>query len=173
MNNRWDNLRLANCWSDQNRNLGALGYSWSSLGHCFNALIWDGTKDVYLGNYQCPLLARIAYHDAAKEYFSATPFVPRKEIKGRPVPLASRRLGYSVNPSNAFSSALVVQVKANKQVVHRSSHACPLLARLAYCDARAEVDGCAPLTFVPACEIRGNPHVHLRLAAEAELAAVA
>ena len=167
-NNRWENLRLATSSSDQSRNLGALGYSWNSRDDYFKAKIWDGKKDVHLGNYRCPLLARIAYHTAAKEYFPSTPFVPRKEIKGRPAPPASRTLGYSVNSSKAFTSALIVQVKANRQVVHSSSHACPLLARLAYCDAKAEVGGCPPLTFVPSCEIKGNPHVR-SLSAEAEL----
>lgn len=169
-NNRWENLRLATSSSDQSRNLGALGYSWNSRDDYFKAKIWDGKKDVHLGNYRCPLLARIAYHTAAKEYFPSTPFVPRKEIKGRPAPLASKRLGYAVYSSNAFTSALVVQVCRNGKLVHRSSHACPLLARLSYCDARAEVDGCPPLTFVPSCEIKGNPHVR-SLAGDAEITA--
>ena len=83
-NNRWENLRLLDGAREQAFNKGALGYSVErrKLRVRFN----NGTVMESLGNYECPLLARIVYHDRVREAAPEMniPFVPDAEIKGNP-----------------------------------------------------------------------------------------
>ena len=85
--NRWTNLRLAD-GSRQQRNKGQLGFYWNKERRRFMAKIRIATgKQIYLGYFDCPLLARIAYHSKFTELFpdEDLPFVPRNEIKGNPL----------------------------------------------------------------------------------------
>lgn len=89
LNNRFENLRLLP-FAQQKRNLGALGYSVLdditplSERALLSQIRDKSGKKRYLGRHMCPLLARVAYHDAAAAIFPSTPFLPRAEIKGNP-----------------------------------------------------------------------------------------
>lgn len=81
--NRLKNLRLATR-KDQSFNGGRLGYWHESKRNKFCVQIKVDGKKKHIGIYDCPLLARIAYHDEAIKMLEDIPFVPRGAIKGNP-----------------------------------------------------------------------------------------
>ena len=75
---------------DQQRNRIGLGYRWNTSNGNFNAQIKDEEGSTqHLGTFDCPLLARIAYHNRLSQIASHLnpPFLPRKKILRRPYPL--------------------------------------------------------------------------------------
>ena len=64
--NRWDNLRLATR-AQNNRNRRCRGYSYFR-GKYVARIYCDG-KQILIGRYDCPLLARLAYEDKSRELF--------------------------------------------------------------------------------------------------------
>jgi len=84
--NRWCNLRLAKGQHEQQLNVGALGYYWQKSTKRFQAQFKTDGNVQFLGLHQCPLLARIAYHDYVSDQYPdfAPPFIPRRPIIGRP-----------------------------------------------------------------------------------------
>ena len=65
--NRLSNLRLAT--HQQNlMNQDCKGYFWESTRQKFRAMITVDYKHIYLGDFDCPLLARLAYIDAKRKY---------------------------------------------------------------------------------------------------------
>jgi hypothetical protein len=82
-NNAWSNLRLTD-QSGQLRNLGLLGYHWNKQRSCFVVMIKANKASKYLGSEDCPLLARLKYVDAVREFFPEISLMPRCDIKGNP-----------------------------------------------------------------------------------------
>ena len=64
--NQWDNLRLATR-AQNNRNRRCRGYSYFR-GKYVARIYCDG-KQILIGRYDCPLLARLAYEDKSRELF--------------------------------------------------------------------------------------------------------
>lgn len=156
--NRWANLYLKD-QSGQNRNRGALGFNWDKAKSRFGVWVSEGNGSKFLGYEDCPLLARMKYIDATREFFPEVSLLPRCDIPGNPVVLATgkplptqemKALGYSVD------SRLLRPLK----VFHKRSlggEVCPLLARDLY--YRHAVQDIPDLPFVPSCAIKGNPTI--------------
>ena len=65
-NNRFSNLRLATNKSNTD-NQEALGYFFHKRSGKWLAQVTHWGKNIYLGLYDCPLLARLAYEDKKRE----------------------------------------------------------------------------------------------------------
>lgn len=91
LDNRISQLRLLNSAEEQNKNRGALGYFWDKKARRFRAQARVSGILLHLGCHDCPLLARMAYHDKVAEAHPNLDisFIPRMKIKGRPEPFSS------------------------------------------------------------------------------------
>lgn len=161
--NRLANLRLAETFSEQMMNIGALGYSWCKRGNLFTSQFnGEGEKNKHLGKSECPLLARIKYHDYVTTIYPKLqiPFVPRGEIKGRPneavfrtYERTCRAVGYYWNKANEVFIAQTIDTE--KKTLYLGSYDCPLIARLAYVDYNRDRYG-RPIPFIPNNRILGR-----------------
>ena len=81
--NRISNLRLVD-QPTSGSNAGQLGYSWNRKRQVFESQIYRKGKQKYLGDSDCPLLARLKYVEAVQALGQYIILLPRKAIKGRP-----------------------------------------------------------------------------------------
>ena len=66
--NNITNLRLATCLQN-NLNKVVKGYHWCKQANKWRATIRVDGKKIFLGNFNCPLLAHLTYCDARNKYY--------------------------------------------------------------------------------------------------------